>query len=233
MRAALLLAALSAACATPPPPGPDVPPGFVLQYRQDFREEEALNDFQMSDPLAWTWNPAGSLDLIAPSNYAPPFRSPLSIAILRTLRFGDFVLEAELLQTGREYGHRDLCLFLGFTDPTHYSYVHLATTPDPNAHNVFLVDLAPRRSLGAIGETGVDWGTDVWHRVRVERLGGRIRVFFDDFETPVFDVLDRTRGKGYVGFGSFDDTGRFRAVRIWASTASAKSGWPFGEGDGR
>ena len=29
----------------------------------------------------------------------------------------DFVLEADLLQTGRQYGHRDLCLFFGFVSP--------------------------------------------------------------------------------------------------------------------
>ena len=124
---------------------------------------------------------------------------------------------SQLLQTGREYGHRDLCLFYGFVDAAHYAYVHLATTPDANAHNVFLVDGADRRPLASIPAEGVDWGTDEWHRVRVERAGTQVRVFFDRAPDPLFVVEDPTSGVGRVGVGSFDDTGRFAELVVWAA----------------
>ena len=64
----------------------------------------------------------------------------------------------------------------------------------------------------------MDWGQEVWHRVRVERslAGGEIRVFFDDMTTPVLEAVDTTFGRGRIGFGSFDDSGRFTDVLLLA-----------------
>ena len=178
-----------------------------------------LDALAFSDPDAWRWvedEVRGALELHGASDYAPPFRSPRNIALLNDVEFGDFDLTVDAKQTGREYGHRDLCFFFGFQSPSRYYYVHLATTPDRNAHNVFLVDGAARRNLLPPQEEGVDWGTDAWHRVRIERRAdaGTIRVFFDDLETPVLEVTDDTFGFGRVGVGSFDDTGRFRDLRV-------------------
>ncbi|MCP3920640.1 MAG: hypothetical protein GY711_34370 [bacterium] len=189
-----------------------------LVYAEDFDTAASLEAFTFTDANAWRWHDSGALELAASSEYEPPHRSPRSIAWIEDLTVGDFVLDATLVQTGREYGHRDLCLFFGYTSPARYYYVHLATTPDQNANNVFLVADAPRTNLAPVPESGVEWGTDQPHRVRVERrLGeGTIRVFFDDMETPVLEASDTTHGAGRVGFGSFDDTGRFDEIRIWA-----------------
>ena len=205
------------ACAVPAAERPaprDAVTGLPLAVELEFDDASALELFEFSDPSAWRWRD-GSLELTGDSDYEPPQRSPRSIAVLAPHAFEDFVLEADLMQTGREYGHRDLCLFLAFRGPTAYTYVHLATTPDANAHNVFLVDDAPRRPLAPVAEVGVQWGTEVWHRVRLERRAGRIRVFFDDLEWPILDVADTTHGAGRVGLGSFDDRGRFDGLRVW------------------
>ena len=92
----------------------------------------------------------------------------------------------------------------------------MATTPDQNAHNVFLVDGAPRRNLIAPRERGVDWGQEEWHHVKLVRDvdAGTIRVWFDDMETPVLEAEDRTLEWGRVGFGSFDDQGMLRNLKI-------------------
>jgi hypothetical protein len=63
----------------------------------------------------------------------------------------------------------------------------------------------------------VDWGENEWHRVRVEREGPEIRVFFDDLQ--VLSASDATLLEGRVGLGSFDDTGRFRRLRLYAPQA--------------
>ena len=75
--------------------------------------------------------------------------------------------------------------------------------------------------IAAIPDSGVDWGEDVWHRVRVERslTGGQIRVFFDDMTTPVLEAVDTTLERGRIGFGSFDDSGRFTDVLLWSPDA--------------
>ena len=190
------------AATTEPPP-----PDLVL----DFAHSGQLKQFEYTSPRMWRPYQE-SLELLGKSPYEPPHRSPHSIALLRTEPLGDFVLETRALQTGREYGHRDLCLVFGFVDDANFYYAHLASTPDPRAHNVFLVDDADRVALAPVPDQGVDWGTDVWHDLKVERQGARIRVWFDGQLTH--EVTDATHGAGRVGLGSFDDSGRFDDLRL-------------------
>lgn len=196
-------------------PGKGAPPGIV---DLDLSAPEVLDRLVFTDAAAWRVardEDVPALELFGASDYQPPFRSPLNIALLREWEFDSFTLDVELKQTGRAYGHRDLCLFFGVQSAQRFYYVHLATTPDANAHNVFLVDGAARRNLLSPQAHGVDWG-DRWHHVRLERDvdTGSIRVFFDDLKQPILEVVDRTLLRGRVGVGSFDDTGRFRAWSI-------------------
>ena len=193
----------------------------------------AAASFDYSDPEVFEWSErfGGGLALTGRADYAPPHRSPLAIALLDGVEFRSFELEADLLQSGREYGHRDLCLFLGFEAPDRFYYVHMATTPDQNAHNVCLVDGAPRRNLIPPRGRGVDWGQEEWHHVKLVRDvdAGTIRVWFDDMETPVLEAEDRTLEWGRVGFGSFDDEGMIRDLRIRSAESRPvdRAGSPF------
>ena len=208
---------LGSACGSTVPAPPDwIPEGFHLVYAQDFADASSLEAFDFSDPSAWRWAPdkrGGTLELLGGSEYQPPVRSPTSLAILKKPVVGDFVLRVDLLQTGREYGHRDLCLFFGYTGPSSYYYVHLAPAPDERAHNVFIVNDADRARIGPIPTSGFGW-RDVWHTVRLERIGDSIRVFADDDPEPVLEASDATFPSGRIGFGSFDDQGKFARVRI-------------------
>ena len=203
-----------------------LPDGYELVYSQDFTDASALDDFTFSDKGAWRYGEEGGrghLDLKGDSKYKPKHRSPLNIALIDDLLLADFVLEAEAWQTGREYGHRDLSLFFGFEGPNRYYYAHLATEPDDRAHNVFLVDNADRAPMGAIPDEGVDWGSG-WKRVRVEREDGALRIYFDGGKQPTVSTDRDPLGWGRVGFGSFDDAGRFSQIRIWApDTREAQS----------
>ena len=94
----------------------ELPSGYKLLYEQDFQSRKSLEDFEMTDPQAWQLGEGKTgkaLELHAKSVYEPIVRSPLNIAIIKDKKFGSFILEADLLQSGKEYGHRDLCLFLG------------------------------------------------------------------------------------------------------------------------
>lgn len=202
---------------------PAVPKGYRLVYQQDFKDASALRDFAFSDANAWKHSPdeGGALELAQQSKYKPTVRSPFNIALIADQRFGDFILEAEVTQTGREYGHRDMCFYFGFEDPARFYYAHLATAPDDHAHNLFIVNNAPRVKFAREVSSGVNWGLNIWHKVRIERAlaDGTIRVFFDDMTTPVLVGEEKTFGTGYVGFGSFDDTGKVRKVKIWSRNA--------------
>ena len=184
-------------------------------YQQSFDQPEGLLDFRCTDAQAWKLD-HGSLWQFGASQYTPPHRSPQNLAILSSFRLGSFVLEADLMQTGREYAHRDLCLVFGFQDPARYCYAHLSSSADQNAHNLFVVDQGPRTPITTRRTKGVDWGRDDWKRVRLEfdREAGTARVLVDGEEVLFSDRVPRL--SGCVGFGSFDDEGRIDNLRIWS-----------------
>lgn len=205
---------------------------YEVVYEQSCAEPSCADDFIFSDPRAWRARsgPRGpALELREKSTYRPPHRSPLSIALIEGVEVRDFDLEVDLIQTGRNYGHRDLCLFFGFQSPSRFYYTHLATSPDANAHNVFLVNNAPRTNLIPPLTTGIDWGREIWHHVRIERRvdEGTIKVYWDDEGEPVLTATDTTIGWGRVGFGSFDDSGLVKNVVLRAPVKRATTGDPF------
>ena len=204
-----------------------LPDGYKLLYEQTFADAAALKDFVMTDPAAWKWAADGksaALELVQQSKYEPAVRSPFNIALIADKVFSDFVLEADLIQTGKEYGHRDMCLFFGFQNPTNFYYTHIATAADEHAHNVFLVKNAPRTKIAKETTKGVNWGLNVWHKVRLERKlsDGAIKVYFDDLAKPIMVAEDKTFGAGWIGFGSFDDTGKVDNIRVWGPAAESK-----------
>ncbi len=128
-------------------PAAGIPAGYRLLYQQDFASADALRDFEFSDPAAWRWSGSaegrpGALELFQQSQYAPRVRSPLNLALIAGHEFGDFVLEVDMVQTGREYGHRDMVVVFAAKDPANFYYAHIATKTDDHAHNVFLVKLS-------------------------------------------------------------------------------------------
>jgi len=204
-----------------------LPSGAKLLYEQDFQKPDAIKDFVMTDPTVWkvaTTNGQRSLELTKQSNYKPPVRSPVNIALIADRVFTDFVLEVDLIQTGREYGHRDMCLFYGVQNPTNFYYTHIATAADPNAHNIFVVTNAPRKNIARETTKGVNWGLNVWHKIRLERdtKSGIINAYFDDFSKPIMVAQDTNFTSGYIGFGSFDDTGMIDNIRIWGKSVATK-----------
>jgi len=195
--------------------------GLPLLYSEDF--EDGAEGWVFTDDKAWEVRREEdnhALALHKSSQYQPPVRSPHSIARIEGLQVSDFVLEARLKQIGKEYGHRDLCIFFGYQDPSHFYYCHIATKADPHAHSIFIVDGKPRLSIAKERTSGADWGTG-YHRVRMVRCAesGKIQVYFDDMETPIMEAEDKTFLKGEIGFGSFDDVGLFDDIKVWGKVA--------------
>jgi len=206
----------------------NIPSDYELAYWQPFDDKSALDQFRFSDPSMWSYAASrmnGCLQSEGDSSYEPPVRSPRIMAMLSDRTFGDFVLEAEVKYTGKDYGHADQCLFFGFQDPSHYYYTHIANNMDNHAHNIFIVDGEPRTKISTKTTEGIDWMDREWHDVRVERDAseGSIKVYFDDMNTPVMRAEDTTFRRGHVGFGTFDDQGMVDNVRIWSPDMKKES----------
>lgn len=211
--------------AAPPKPAdpakPDgLPKNYKLLYTQDFKTADAFKDFKYSDPKQWKYaekNGAKCLECTQKSGYRPKVRSPHTISLIKKRLFGDFVLECDLLQTGKNYGHRDMCIYFNYTDPTKFYYVHMATRSDPHAHNIMIVNDKPRVSISTKTTKGIDWGQNKWHKIKIVRktATGEIKIYFDDMKTPIMLAKDTTFKLGHIGFGTFDDSGCVKNIRIW------------------
>ena len=185
-------------------------------YETDF--SKGAGDWKPTDDKAWKVIEKDGdqiYSLFQQSKYAPPHRSPLNFSLVRDVVVGDFVLEAKVQSTGRDYGHRDLCFFFGYQDPAHFYYVHLAKNADDHANQIFIVNDAPRKKISITTTQGTNWD-DEWHNVKIVRdvSNGTIEVYFDDMQKPVMTAEDKTFAWGQFGVGSFDDTGNFTHVKL-------------------
>ncbi len=208
-----------------------IPEDYKLVYSQDFESPNAIADFEMTDEKVWRISKGSNgntLELFGKSNYKPEVRSPFNIAVIKEILVGDFIYEIRLNQNGREYGHRDLCLMFGITNASNFYYTHIATKADKYANSIFLVNDEPRKSIASERTKGTNWGAvDDWHTVRIVRKvnEGLIEIYFDDMTAPIMKATDTHFKSGNLGFGSFDDTGKFDDIKVWApNTLEAKRG---------
>ena len=186
-------------------------------FAEDF--ESGLDRWEIVDPKTWALRDqddgSKSLEITARgSEYKPAVRSPGHIALVRELEVADFTLTFRVRSTKDTGNHRDCCVFFGYQDPTHFYYVHLGAVPDPHSGQIMIVNDAPRLAL-TTNENKVPWDDD-WHTVKLERRlnEGTIRVYFDDMQQPLMEVVDKTFGKGRIGIGSFDDLNEFDDIKV-------------------
>ncbi len=211
----LLLLAVTAGCADQAKMLSDKK--LPLVFQADF-EDGMLDAWEATDPAAWRIEEGRGGKVLAQfkkSKYEPKVRSPLNINLIKDVVVGSFELKVKMLSTTKDYGHRDLCLFFGHQDPSHFYYVHIANKADDHANSVFIVNGEPRVSIAKIRTEGTKWD-DNWHTVRLVRdtEKGTIEVFFDDRPEPIMTAIDDTFKQGRIGVGSFDDTGQFDDICI-------------------
>ncbi|MFD2726230.1 hypothetical protein [Hyunsoonleella rubra] len=210
----------------------DIPDNYKLVYAQNFDQPQAVSDLEMTDDSVWRISKGDfgeCVELFGKSSYQPEVRSPFNIAVIKKVLVGDFIFEIKLNQNGREYGHRDMCLFFGLNNASNFYYTHIATKADAYANSIFIVNDEPRKSIALERTEGTSWGTqDSWHTARVVRKvkQGIIEVYFDDMSVPIMIANDTHFKSGYLGFGSFDDTGKFDDIKVWApEVLKEKSGF--------
>ena len=195
-----------------------------LLLKEDFEGDTAR--WQPTDANAWkvVSTPQGKIySLVQQSDYKPPHRSPLNFSLLKGVVVGDFVLEAKVQSTVKDYDHRDMVLVFGYQDPAHFYYVHFGKKTDDHANQIFIVNDAPRIKISTKTTPGTPWD-DEWHRLEIVRTvgDGRIEVYFDDLNRPAMTASDKTFAWGQVGIGSFDDMGNYDDVVLRGVTIRDK-----------
>ncbi|QEF99320.1 hypothetical protein Mal15_33840 [Stieleria maiorica] len=187
-------------------------------FSDDF--ESGTERWEMLDPNTWKHGERdGSMTIEITdrsSEYKPPVRSPLHVALVKNLELGSFEINFRVKSTKDTGNHRDCCVFFNYRDDQHFYYVHLGARPDPHSGQIMIVNEAPRLAL-TDNQRETPWD-DQWHRVKLVRdvQTGRIAIFFDDMSKPHMEVFDKTFTGGRIGLGSFDDLNAFDDVVVHA-----------------
>ena len=188
------------------------------------------DDFEDGNAQAWkpnvpeNWRVAeedGSLvyRLIAPG---PPgaVRAPTSLSILKDFDVTDFVFTGRL-KCGAETNniYRSVVIVFHYQDPIHFYYAHFAAISD-KVHNIIgLVNGKDRVKINRepLGQSIPRLKDLKFHDFKViyDAETGEIKAFLDDMTTPILTANDKTLNHGFVGVGSFDDTGSFDDIKLW------------------
>ncbi len=175
-------------------------------------------------PALWQF-PGREVVLAQAGSARPGPRRPFEYAVLKKgPAFGSVRIDAQVrLDTPVAESNRDVIIVFGYRSDTEFYYAHLSSDNKIYPHNgIFVVNNADRlrldhqwdaaRSVGAAPAV-----TDTaWHRVRVQHCAdtGEIAVYMDGSRFPLMTAVDRTFSSGRVGFGSFDNIGRLRDLRV-------------------
>jgi hypothetical protein len=202
-------------------------PAELPVVASDDFESGRIAGWVATDPQAWRVAADGDkhfLQQFAASQVQTQVRSPFNRALLSGVAVGNFQLDVDVQSTARDYPHRDVCLFFGYQDPTHFYYVHLGQRADDHANQIFIVNEAPRVKISTKSTEGTPWNND-WHHVRIVRRveSGEISVYFDNMDEPVMTATDKSFTRGTVGVGTFDDTANFDNVVLRGTKVERRS----------
>ena len=161
------------------------------------------------------WSVAnGELRLLVPGEPPPGQpRRPQKFALAQTEPFRKVTVEAEVRPNGRS-----VVIIYAWQDDSHYDYAHLSSDAagTVNVHNgIFHVFGGERVRISAL-DGPASFPAREWTPVKLVFDGatGHCYVEVDGRRNPSLEASDLSLRKGLVGFGSFDETGAFRKVRI-------------------
>lgn len=147
-------------------------------------------------------------------------RAPTSWSLLKGMDVTSFVLTGRAkCKADVSNKHRDIVVLFHYQDPTRFYYVHFSAVSD-DVHNIIgLVNgkdrvkinhEPPAQSIARMNDLE-------FHDFKViyDSNTGKIKAYLDDMVTPILTAKDKTLGHGFVGVGSFDDTGSFDDIKLW------------------
>jgi hypothetical protein len=198
----------------------NIPEGYLLQYKQNFSSNKALDDFEMNNPENWGIFKSGSNFYLQCAGADSTSDLPVSIGIIEDRIFGDFILETEVLPLKDSMGLAGICLILGYRNPLKYYYIQLSSFSDSTANGIFLVNKNVKTKLTDQNKRSDIWNPNKWHKVRLVRdiVKRTIIVYLDNMTNPCMLIKDYELIMGSVGFGTIAGTARFDNVNIWAPT---------------
>jgi len=188
------------------------------------------DDFENSKAQGWkpniteNWQVAEEEENLAYQLTAPgkmgKVRAPTSWSIIKDFDVSSFIFTGKVkCKADVANKHRDVVIIFHFQDPTHFYYVHFSAISD-QLHNIIgLVNGKDRVkiSLEQPDQSTARLKDQKFHDFKVthEAETGEIKAYMDDMINPILTAVDKTFVHGFVGVGSFDDTGSFDDIKLW------------------
>lgn len=196
----------------------------------DTRVRDTMRPSNWAPVTPAKWRLTGSRVILAEAGEQRPGpRRPFEYAVLTAgPELGAVEVRAEVrLDTPVEVSNRDVIVVFGWKSDTQFYYAHLSTDNTIYPHNgIFKVDNADRERIdhqwNGRSEGAAPGVTDAaWHEVRVKHLPatGEIAVYVDGRKDPLMTAGDTTFRSGRVGFGSFDNVGSLRDLKVRGTPA--------------
>lgn len=144
----------------------------------------------------------------------PGPRRPIQFALMDVADYGLLTFEADVKPLGGS-----LLIVFAYRDEAHFNYAHLSVDPgakQPVHNGIFHVYGGERVRISSEQGPAAFAASTRWYHVRLmhDALAGTVRVTVDGEAVPALDAVDRSLGWGKAGFGSFDETGEFKNVKI-------------------
>lgn len=147
-------------------------------------------------------------------------RRPIQFTLSDVENYARLTVEADLKPLGRS-----LLIVFAYRDEAHFNYAHLSTdtaAKQPVHNGIFHVYGGERVRISPETGPAAFEASGRWYHVRLTHDGatGTVSVTVDGRRVPALEAVDRSLGPGKVGFGSFDETGEFKNVKIVTNPAS-------------
>jgi len=154
------------------------------------------------------------LRLVTNRGPLPGPRRPIQFALADVPDYKRVDIEADVMPLGRS-----LMIVFAYRDEAHFDYAHLSVdqaAAQPVHNGIFHVYGGERVRISAERGPASLAATGRWYHVRLthDANAGAVAVTVDGHAIPALEASDRSLGAGKVGFGSFDETGAFRDVKI-------------------
>ncbi len=176
-------------------------------------------DRHWSVPVAADWkieklDGAPILRLVDHRGPLPGPRRPIQFALTDVGSYARLTVEADL-----QPANKSMMIVFAYRDAAHFDYAHLSTDTgekQPVHNGIFHVYGGERvrisRESGppAFAESGRWVHVTLVHTAKT----GSVSVRVEGRDLPSLTAVDQSLGAGQVGFGSFDEAGAFRAVKI-------------------
>jgi hypothetical protein len=196
----------------------------LKQLFSDGISEKSLANYTLSDSSQWVLTKNGKTGRDIKCMGGTPVGGltvkPKVFALINNITVGDFVMEFDFLQRGKDFGLRDLCVVYAYSDSVNYCFAQAASEEDRYVHNVFVVNGNARpKKIGTAYNKGVVWGYEKWHKVTVVRQtnSNTVKLFVDG--ELVVETINDPGLSGQLGFGSFGSEFKIDNIVVWGVNA--------------